>query len=401
VRTLSDCAQGISLHGCGKLRIQWLRQCWCHMKQSILFVVVVIVVPAIPAYPQATNVILFIGDGAGLSSLNAASIYGYGKPQALYIQGMPNLALADTSSAKEWVTDGAASASAWATGHKTRNGVVSMSADAERDVKNGEIYKTVMEYAMEQGLATGVISNDGVAGAAVSSFYAHINNRGKAGEIFQQALNPKFGNGLDVIIGTGRRQISDQTTKMGRDLNADIKARSYTYADSMASLAQLDKSNDRLIVLTDDDQFDFNDAVHQAIVRLSRNPKGFFLVAHSNCATGKSRTSLQRIIDLDKAVSVIGGELKNNTLIIYTADHGYDLRIKGETLTETSKASDHTKILTSVSLEDEHTAEEVPLLATGPGSDRVHGFTSNTAVFHLIMQNFGWEKENGIPVLIK
>jgi len=159
---------------------------------------------AASVFSQAKNVILFIGDGAGISSLNAASILGHGKPQALYVQKMGHLALADTSTAKEWVTDGAACASAWATGHKTRNGVMSMSADAERDVKDGEIYKTVMEYAMEQGLSTGVISNDGVAGAAVSAFYAHHNNRGKAGEIFQQALNPKLGRGPDVIIGTGR-----------------------------------------------------------------------------------------------------------------------------------------------------------------------------------------------------
>ncbi|HEY1946030.1 MAG TPA: alkaline phosphatase [Bryobacteraceae bacterium] len=135
-------------------------------------VLIAIAASTLPAFGRAKNVILFVGDGAGISSLNAASIYGYGKPRALYIQQMPYLALADTSSAKEWVTDGAACASAWATGHKTRNGVVSMSDDAERDVKDGKIYKTVMEYAMEQGLATGVISNEdraGVADAAVSA----------------------------------------------------------------------------------------------------------------------------------------------------------------------------------------------------------------------------------------
>jgi alkaline phosphatase len=127
---------------------------------------------------------------------------------------MTHVALAATSTAKEWVTDAAASASAWATGHKGRNGVISMSPDAERDVRDGERYKTVMEYAMEQGLATGVISNEGVAGAAVSAFYAHHNNRSKAGEIFQQALNPKFGKGPDVIIGAGLKQISDQTAAL-------------------------------------------------------------------------------------------------------------------------------------------------------------------------------------------
>jgi alkaline phosphatase len=57
------------------------------------------------AQAQAKNVILFFGDGAGVSSLNAASLYGYGRAQALYLQRMPNLALADSSTAREWVTD--------------------------------------------------------------------------------------------------------------------------------------------------------------------------------------------------------------------------------------------------------------------------------------------------------
>jgi alkaline phosphatase len=49
-----------------------------------------------PRFGQAKNVLLFVGDGAGVSSLNAASIYGYGKPQSLYVQKMPHLAIADT-----------------------------------------------------------------------------------------------------------------------------------------------------------------------------------------------------------------------------------------------------------------------------------------------------------------
>jgi alkaline phosphatase len=353
---------------------------------------------AISVFAQAKNAILFIGDGAGISSLNAASIYAHGKARSLYIQNMPYLALADTSNAKEWVTDAAACASAWATGHKGKNGVMSMSPDAEKDVKDGEIYETVMEYAMQKGLSTGVISNDGVAGAAVSSFYAHINNRGKAGEIFQQALNAKYGKGPDVIIGTGRTQISAQTAKLGRDLDAGIKAAGYTYLNSLADLEQLDPNNARVIMLTDDNQFDFNEAVHEAVTRLSKNPRGFLLVAHSDCHTGKTRTSIQRLVDLDKAVAATTEEVKANTLVLFTADHSYDLRIKGESLIETSKASDPKNILKAVSLEDEHTAEEVPLLGAGPGAERIHGFVDNTLVFHLLMHNFGWEKPNDVPV---
>jgi alkaline phosphatase len=161
----------------------------------------------------------------------------------------------------------------------------------------------------------------------------------------------------------------------------------------MASLAQLDKSHDRVIALFDDNQFDFKEAVQQAVIRLSNNTKGFLLVAHSDSHTGKTRTSLQRLVDLDKAVAATGEQLKNNTLILFTADHSYDLRIKGETLTETSRASDHTKIVSIVSLEDEHTSEEVPLLGMGPGSERIGGFMSNTDVFKVMIANFGWNVE--------
>src|SRR5580700_7921770 len=126
------------------------------MKQiSVILTVVLYMTSAARA---ANNVILFIGDGVGVSSLNAASIYGYQKAQALYVQKMPNLGLADTSTAKQWVTDAAAGATAWATGVKGRNGVVSQSPTAEQGVKDGETLKTVLEYAEENGLSTGIIS---------------------------------------------------------------------------------------------------------------------------------------------------------------------------------------------------------------------------------------------------
>ena len=137
-----------------------------------------------PARSKAKNVILFIGDGVGVSSLNAASIYGYGKAKGLYVQQMPRRALSDTSTTHEWVTDAAASITALATGDKTRNGILSQSGTAERGVKDGANLKTILEYAEERGLATGVIGNEartGVADAPLSAFYAHSNNRGLVG----------------------------------------------------------------------------------------------------------------------------------------------------------------------------------------------------------------------------
>jgi alkaline phosphatase len=364
------------------------------MKRFALTFALTCSVSAVPAFSQARNIILFVGDGAGVSSLNAAGIYGYGKPQALYLQSMPHVALVDTSTAREWVTDAAASATAWATGHKGRNGVISQTPDAERGVKDGETLKTILEYAEERGLSTGIISNDertGVTIAITAAFYAHSNDRQRSGDIFLQLLNPRFGNGVDVVIGTGRKWIGDAISKMGRNLPEEVRSKGYTYLDSLSAVSNSDQAKDRVMALFDDTEFDFSQAVAQSVARLSRNPKGYLLIAFSDCHLGKTARSLNRIVEFDKAVHSATEEHKADTLILVTADHGYDLRIKGEALSETARTATPQRIAAVASLEDQHTAEEVTLIADGPGSERVHGFMANTQIFHIMMAAFGWE----------
>jgi alkaline phosphatase len=369
------------------------------MKNKPILLILTAAIATAPAYAQAKNVILFFADGAGISSLNAASIYGYGRPQALYVQKMPHVALADTSTAKEWVTDAAAAATAMATGVKSRNGVVSQTASAERGVKDGENLKTILEYAEEHGLSTGIISNDdrtGVAIAAVSAFYAHSNDRQRAGDIFLQALHPKYGDGPDVVIGTGRKTILEHTAKSGHNAAAEIEANGYAYLNSLEQVSQLGPGKRRVIALFDDPDFGLNAAVSAAVSRLSKNPKGFFLVVFSDCHLPNARKTLSRIIELDKVVQAAAEANQKDTLVLMTADHSYDLRIKGEALTETARSASPQQILLAVSLESQHTAEEVPVLAVGPGSERVHGFISNTDVFHIMMSAFGWEKRREV-----
>jgi alkaline phosphatase len=344
---------------------------------------------------SAKNVIIFLADGTGVSSLNAASIYGYDKPQSLYIQSFPGIALADTSTATQWVTDGGAGATAVATGVKTNNGVLSQSSSAIKDQQDGEILKTFFEYARERGLSTGAVSNDdrqGVTNALTAAFFAHNNDRGKSGEIFEEMISPKSGNGLDVAISSGHKEIFKQVVAMGHDPAADLKAHGYTFADSLDSLKRIDARQTRVVMLSDDLDLDLAPAVDDAISRLSSNPKGFVLVVFSDCHTGKAASSLKRIVALDNLARQVAAAHKQDTLLLWTADHSYDLRIKGEGLTETLKKNEGKKITSAVSLEDEHTAEEVPVLAIGPGSERVHGFISNTDVFHILMQAPGWEE---------
>ena len=72
-----------------------------------------------------------------------------------------------------------------------------------------------------------------------------------------------------------------------------------------------------------------------------------------------------------------------DTLIIFTADHSYDILFpKG-----TAKG---VNILPSMTVEGSHTAEQVVVTAQGPGADRVKGFFPNTYLFHVMMSAYGW-----------
>ena len=148
---------------------------------------------------RARNVILFLGDAGGLSTLNAAGILAHDKPQSLFIQSMPHIALSDTSSADRWVSDSAAGMTAIMTGQKTGNGVVSMAPGAD-----GLPLKTLLEHAEERGLATGVVTNMKIWDATPAACYAHVPSRKGKDDIFRQMLSPRFGDGVDILLGKGR-----------------------------------------------------------------------------------------------------------------------------------------------------------------------------------------------------
>ena len=44
-------------------------------------------------------------------------------------------------------------------------------------------------------------------------------------------------------------------------------------------------------------------------------------------------------------------------------------------------------------VEGHHNAEEVLVLAAGPGSERVRGFFANTHLFHIMMSAYGWKPD--------
>src|SRR5687767_4328370 len=175
------------------------------MRKWLLVAALLAIIADAEGARKAKNIILFLADAGGLPTVSGASILGYGEPQKLFVQSWKHIGLSDTSAALQWVTDSAAGMTAIMTGQKTHNGVISQGPDALRGEKDGTLLKTILEYAEEQGLSTGVVSNVNIADATPAACYSHANDRRKFGEIFLQVFEPRFGDGVDVVLGIGRK----------------------------------------------------------------------------------------------------------------------------------------------------------------------------------------------------
>lgn len=367
------------------------------MKRWVTFLLA-LTAPALAQERPARNVILFLGDAGGIPTINAASIYGYNEPRRLFLQNMPYIALAETASASAWVTDSAAAMTAIVTGYKTHNGVIAQSDSAVRKLQDGTPLKTILEYAEERGLSTGVVSNSSAASATPAACYAHVNDRSKTGEIFAQVLKPGFGDGVDVIIGAGREEIFEETRKLGLDLEAELTAKGYALHDSLEGVGP---GAHRVVALFSKGDFDLDAATQLAIDILSRNPKGFFLMVESDLHTANIVRGLERTVALDRIIQRTAERAgSDNTLILFTADHSYGFRVhdgkKGEALlapAEKALETDDLEIvyLQNIRREDDHNAEEVLVAAQGPGAQRVRGILSNTDLFHIMMAAYGWQ----------
>lgn len=351
---------------------------------------------------HARNVILFIGDAGGIPTLHAASLYGHRHPQALFIQQMPHVALMDTSPADAWVSDSAAGMSAIMTGQKTDNGVISQSAEAVRGKADGAVLQTILEHAEQRGLSTGVVTNMSIADATPAACYAHANDRGDAGRIFAQLANPRYGDGPDLVVGAGRTRVLEATKALGIDIQAALRKRGYELLDAPGGLR---RGVGRAVALADDQEFDPTPVLETAIDALSRNQKGYFLMVEWDMHTDDLERGLARSLTMDALVRRAASLASRDTLVVFAADHSFDIRVRGgrkdEPLLQTvevpaaeqasAAGQEPQRRQRYVRVDDGHTGEQVLVAAQGPGAERVKGFIRNTDLFLIIMGAYGWD----------
>ncbi|MFB0998362.1 MAG: alkaline phosphatase, partial [Flavobacteriales bacterium] len=180
------------------------------------------------------NIILMIGDGMGISQITAGM---YANNGYLNLERCKVIGLIKTHSDDDLITDSAAGATAFATGKKTKNGMISQA------MKDSADYKTFIEYAEENKKATGIIVTSTVTHATPACFYAHFPRRYEAnGPISKQFM----GTGIDVLIGGGKHYFENR--KDGRNLLTELAANNYTVLDTISKDLNT-KNIDKLVYL--------------------------------------------------------------------------------------------------------------------------------------------------------
>ncbi|SFR75678.1 alkaline phosphatase [Sphingomonas jatrophae] len=344
-----------------------------------------------PAEAQkARNVILFLGDAGGLPTLNAAGILAHDRPQSLFIHTMPHMALSDTSSLNRWVTDSGAGMTAIMTGQKTNNAMVSVVPTA--DGSGTDPVKTVLEYAEQRGLSTGVITNKAIWDATPAATYAHVAARSGRDDIFHQLLAPRFGDGVDILVGKGRKDAETSFAKLGQSPAAAFARAGYLYGDDPTALS----ADVRRSAILRDQDFLPTPTVEAAISSLRRNRKGYFLMVEWDMHTDDPEAGLRHAVEMDDMIRRVSAIAGKDTLILFVADHSFGLRLRGGlratplsqqyAAAQKPAAGPHPLI----DIDDTHTGEEVVAVASGPGSEKLHGFVPNTQLFDVMMQAYGW-----------
>lgn len=348
---------------------------------------------------RARNVILFLADAAGIPSLNAASLYAYRAPLQLNVQAWPHVGLSETSPSSGLVSDSASGMTAIVTGRKTRNGVISQGPEAVRGKKDGPLLKTILEYAEDRGLRTGVVTDMPITDATPAACYAHSNERGKWGDIFTQIFSPRFGDGVDILIGAGRAAIEKQLKDQGRSfeaLAAQSRRRIHPSLDAAAAERQ------RFIVVAE--RIDVGAASLRALDELQTSVRGYFLMVEWDAHTNDPKAGLDRLVAFDKLTREVQQRVNlNDTLLLFTADHSFALRVIGEASDgdvlagydewKASGVQGSTVRLKSLVVDNAHSGEEVAAIATGAGAERVSGFFPNTRLFQVMLDAWGWKSD--------
>ena len=208
----------------------------------------------------AKNVILFVGDGMGITTLTGSRIFEaqqagaeFGEENELFFENFPHTALVKTYNTNSQVPDSAGTMGAMVTGLKTDIGVFGYDETVARgdcsSIGDDNMVTSYLEMAEVAGMSTGIISTARITHATPGALYAKTPDRnyedqsdipsssncaGNIEDIASQLVNletnmeARFAgvdvDGVDVIMGGGRRHFLPKDVAFNQEKPADAGA---------------------------------------------------------------------------------------------------------------------------------------------------------------------------------
>lgn len=412
---------------------------------------------------QVKNVILLIGDGMGDSEITAARNYANGAGgffagiDALPLTGQyTHYALDKKTGKPDYVTDSAASATAWSSGVKTYNGALGVDIHEKP-------HTTLMQLAKAAGKGIGNVSTAELQDATPAAMMAHVTARkcygpeatsklcptnalenGGKGSITEQMLQTR----PDVTLGGGMKtfsEVSKAGAGQGKTLRQQAQEQGFVIVETLDDLKKVQSADQKapLLGLFSDGNMpvrwkgpkasyhgnldqpavtctanpersasvpNLADMTEKAIDLLKTNPNGFFLQVEGASIDKQDHAAnpcgqFGETVDLDEAVqkALEFARADGNTLVIVTADHAHSSQIvapdtKAPGLTQALNTKDGAVMAISYGTAEadesqEHTGSQLRIAAYGPRAANVVGLTDQTDLFFTMRDAMGLKQD--------
>ncbi len=292
----------------------------------------------------AKYVFFFLGDGMANAQVQATEAYlttvngGSARNPAhllnpanrLNMCKLPVQGMQTTSDDGALITDSASAGTAFASGIKTKSGVIG------KNTAKTQSYKSVATLAHEKGKSVGILSSVNLNHATPAAYYANVDSRNEYNTIGMQLANSGFeffgGGGIDKAIA-GTTNVWNELSNKG-----------YSVISNRAAILNLTNSPQNKVVCINPvlagaampyeidrpaENLSLAEMTQVAIKDLQNDPDGFFIMVEGGkidwaCHANDAVAALMDMLDFDdsvaKAIEFYNAH-PNDTLIIVTGDH--------------------------------------------------------------------------------
>lgn len=384
-----------------------------------------------PKWTSAKNVILFIGDGMGVSTLTAGRFFRAQKVTmdreenaALSWEDFPYSGLIKTYNTDQATPDSAGTATAFMCGVKARAGVIGVNQNVPKgDCAStaGNTVRSFLHYGQDAGKWAGVVTTTRITHATPASGYAHSANRdwesdsdipedqNSCVDIAAQLIRDPDNQALKVVLGGGRREFlpndfpdPEYPTANGSRADGanlidewlDIKSQSglpasaYQYVDRQSNFDAVDPAETQyLFGLFEPSHMAFEadrsedrwgepslaEMVEKTLNIMQNSPDGYVLLVeggridHGHHATNAYRALMDVVALQDAVETAVNMTSEDDTLIVLTADHSHTFTVGGYPKLDNDIMGIVVEPDDSVSLADDGKPYLTLTYANGPG----------------------------------